>query len=233
MSKTANDQQRKYFDIEKHQYSQDLISKPPLHTQLETNQIICRLKGIDKNSFIIDFGSGTGRITIPLLKNYSVLSVDISNESLTNLKKLAKNIPFRRLRVSTTLPRANKFKAVVGADILHHVDLDYYLPIIHELLEEEGKVVFSEPGGLNPTWYIYLPLFHDWTVEKGVQNCTYHNLGKIFKKYRFRKIKISGLGFFPRPFFNWSRTLCNLNDSLGSLPILKFFAYRYIIEATK
>jgi hypothetical protein len=48
---------------------------------------------------------------------------------------------------------------------------------------------------------------------------------------------VSGLGLLPRPFFNWSKALSALNDALlnealGSLPLIKLFAYRYIIEAS-
>jgi hypothetical protein len=43
---------------------------------------------------------------------------------------------------------------------------------------------------------------------------------------------VSGLGRRPRPFFNWSKALSALNDALGNLPLIKLFAYRYIIEAS-
>lgn len=227
--------QKRFFDKNKNQYKQELIVNPPLHTKLEIEEI---LKRLPKNE-VVDFGCGVGRLTIPLpQRGYVVWAIDISNQSLLELKKLASNL-FKdsktkaKLKVSTTLPTNRKFRSVAGADVLHHIDLDQQLPILRKALTRNGGIIFSEPGGLNLSWYIYLPLFHNWNIEKGVTSCTYPNLIKKLKKHGFRKIKITGLGLLPRPLLNFSKTLCNLNDKLGDLPFFRYFAYRYIIEAMK
>lgn len=230
--------QKQFFDQKEHQYKQDLIIDPPTHTKLEVEKIIKRLPK-DKNLTIVDFGCGSGRLTIPLLqKGYEVWAIDISSQSLLELKKLASNL-FKdnktkaKLKVSTFFPTDMKFRLVTGADILHHIDLDQQLPILQKALKRNGRIIFSEPGGFNLSWYLYLPLFHNWTIEKRVTHCTYFNLIKKLRQHGFRRIKIAGLGLLPRPLFNFSKTLCNLNDKLGDLPFLKYFAYRYIIEAMR
>jgi hypothetical protein len=106
------------------------------------------------------------------------------------------------------------------------------LPAIHDTLRAGGRVIFSEPGGCNPTWYIYLPLTAPWHIEKGVRRCTYFNLRRKLAAHGFGEASVTGLGLLPRPFFNWSKTLSALNDALGNLPLIKLFAYRYIIEAS-
>jgi len=226
--------QSTFFDRKEHQYSTDLILNPPLHTTLEINAIINKIVGLNSMDYVVDFGAGSGRITIPLLKNnFYVYAIDVSKRSLENLRKTAKKLLLHSLETATSLPRNRKFKALVGADILHHIELNKYLPKIFNSLEKGGKVIFSEPCAFNLAWYIYLPIASNWKLERGLINCTYSNLKNTFEKHGFKNVTISGLGLLPRPFFNWSKKLCKLNDWLGNLPILKLFSYRYIIEATK
>ena len=87
----------------------------------------------------------------------------------------------------------------MGTDILHHVDLDAYLPLLRNALRVGGRLVFSEPGGLNPAWYVYLPLTAPWHIEKGVRNSTYFNLRRKLEAHGFRDASVSGLGLLPRP----------------------------------
>lgn len=226
-------EQKQFFDKKKNQYSLNDILSPPIHTKLEIQEVIDRIKKYKTNT-VIDFGAGSGRITIALLRNdFSVLAVDISENSLLSLRNIANELLLTKLQVSSYIPKGKKYNIIVGADILHHIDLDTYLPLFYNSLNKGGRIIFSEPGGLNPTWYIYLPIFYDWNVEKGVINCTYLNLMQKLKRYKFQNIKITGMGFLPRPFFGMSEKICRLNDKMGEVPFLKLFAYRYIIEAEK
>lgn len=225
--------QKDFFDIQDNQYSPDFILNSPFHTKLEVNVLLDRLKHI-KGKLIMDFGAGNGRISIPLLqKGFSVYSIDVSKKSLFNLAKLAKHLKLNNLKLDNHIPSDLKFNAIVGADILHHVDLDEYLPILCNSLKNGGKIIFSEPGAFNLSWYIYLPIASSWNIERGTLNCNYFNLKHKLQKYKYNNINIYGLGILPRPFLNFSKKLCKLNDLLGNFPILKLFAYRYIIEATK
>jgi 2-polyprenyl-3-methyl-5-hydroxy-6-metoxy-1,4-benzoquinol methylase len=225
--------QEEFFDIEEHQYAQALVERPPLHTSREIDAVISRLRQHAGVESVVDFGAGSGRLTIPLLRRrYSVLAVDVSDKSLDKLKRLAQKLSLPPPSTSRQLPRHRRYDAVVGTDILHHVDLDVYLPAIHDTLRAGGRVIFSEPGGCNPTWYIYLPLTAPWHIEKGVRRCTYRNLRRKLAAHGFGEASVSGLGLLPRPFFNWSKALSGLNDALGNLPLIKLFAYRYIIEAS-
>jgi 2-polyprenyl-3-methyl-5-hydroxy-6-metoxy-1,4-benzoquinol methylase len=225
--------QEDFFDIEEHQYAQALVERPPLHTAREIDAIISRLRWHHGVASVVDFGAGSGRLTIPLLRQrYSVLAVDVSDGSLDNLRRLARRLHLPSPPTARRLPQDRRYDAVVGTDILHHVDLDVYLPAIHDALHAGGRVVFSEPGGFNPTWYVYLPLTAPWHIERGVRKCTYRNLKRQLERHGFSEISISGLGLLPRPFFNWSARLSTLNDALGDLPFLKLFAYRYIIAAS-
>lgn len=225
--------QRDFFDISENQYSPDLILKPPFHTQLELEAIQNRLNGLSKG-LIMDFGAGSGRVTFPLLQNgYSIVAVDVSKKSLFNLRSLARKFKYMNLKTAEKIPDGIRFQTIVGADILHHINMDKYLPIFYKSLIKGGKIIFSEPGAFNPSWYIYLPIASKWSVEKEMMSCTYFNLKSKLKKNGYKNIKITGLGIIPRPFLNFLPPLCVFNDNLGNIPILKLFAYRYIVEASK
>jgi len=218
--------QSTFFNNETHQYKRKSIDNPPLHTKFELNLILKTIFKSNSCKKIVDFGAGTGRLTIPLIKaGYNVTAVDVSKKSLSVLQSNVKNNYKNRLKTTHSLVGVRKYDMFVGADILHHIDFDIYFPHFYFSLKQKGRILFSEPGALNISWYIFLPVFVGWEVEKGVLNCTYWNIKNKLKLYGFSNIKITGLGLFPRPFFNWFKKLSQINDWLGSLPVLKWFAY--------
>lgn len=223
--------QKKAFDIKKNRYKNKLIINPPFHTKLEIKEILDKIP--NKKHQIVDFGCGTGRLTIPLLQNnFNVKAVDISTQSIKQLRKNAKNLNLIIKSYSSNFGN-NKYYIIVGADILHHTKIKNSLEIIFNHLKSKGLVIFSEPGAFNLSWYLYLPITVGWNIEKGMTQCNYFNLKRMFIKNNFINIKIQGLGLFPRSLLNWSKSLCKFNDYLGNLPILRLFAYRYIIYAEK
>jgi SAM-dependent methyltransferase len=225
--------QQRYFDVTRHQYPRSSLLEPPLHTELETERILRVLPKLRPEGQIVDLGAGTGRLSIALARaGYAVLAVDISRASLDVLTGVARELRLDAIETADAIP-SGTFPAVVGADVLHHVDLDDYIPRIHAALRPGGKAIFSEPGALNPFWYAYLPLFHDIRVETRLVTCNIPNLRRRFRRHGFREITITGVGVLPRAFFNWSTRACRLHDAAGNWPAVRWFAYRYIIDATK
>ncbi|MBA3276052.1 MAG: class I SAM-dependent methyltransferase [Chloroflexia bacterium] len=234
MDHSGYEDQKEHFDLASHQYPRDAILNPPLHTELEIQGVMNALGGIPAGSHVVDFGAGTGRLSVALAKSgYPVLAVDISDASLATLRDLAEVLDLPSIQTSTTFPDSGPFAAVVGADVLHHVDLDDYLPNLQAVLAEGGKAVFTEPGGMNPIWYAYLSIFYDMKVERRIVHCNLATLRRKFERHGFRDVKISGVGLLPRPLFGWSNAACRLHDRSSNLPILRWVAYRYLIEATK
>jgi 2-polyprenyl-3-methyl-5-hydroxy-6-metoxy-1,4-benzoquinol methylase len=222
--------QKQHFDNEKNRYNVNKIFSPPIHTKLELDQLIGNIpKNID---CVVDFGSGNGRLTIPLLKlGYKVTAVDISVKSLKQLENIVSGLGLKIKKVDS-LTKIIKSKIIVGSDILHHVDICKELNSMNNSLRKNGLIVFSEPNILNPSWIIYFFLKGIWKYERGIMQCSYFNFIKLLRQSNFRSIKIYGLGFFPRVFFK-NKYICKLNDSLGNLPVFRIFAYRYIIVAKK
>ena len=225
--------QTRFFADEKHQYSLDLIQRPPYHTAREVGKVLHRLRDLPTAAAVADFGAGTGRLTIPLLQDgFSVCAIDVSEESLRRLRELAGSLSTGPLRTATDLTESGSFSAIVGTDVLHHIPLDTYVPRFHDALEPGGRVVFSEPAAFNPTWWVYLTLL-GWKDEKGFLNCSIRNLTRVLTRHGFEDVAITGLGLLPRPVFNPIRRLCDLNDAAGNLPFVRHLAYRYVVEARK
>jgi 2-polyprenyl-3-methyl-5-hydroxy-6-metoxy-1,4-benzoquinol methylase len=226
--------QAQYFDMAKNQYPRGAIVIPPKHTAVECQAVLDRLRDVPADGVVIDFGAGTGRLSIPLARaGYSVLAVDVSERSLAVLEETARDLGLHAVDTASTLPGRGSFSAIVGSDVLHHVDLDVQLPRIYGLLREGGKVAFSEPGAFNPSWYVYLAVFHELRVERRIVTCNLLNLRRAFERHGFRNVQITGLGLLPRPLFGWARSACRWHDAVGNWPILRWFAYRYVIQARK
>ena len=218
-----------YFDRRQAQYQEKYILNPPTHTKIEIEKVISY---IPSNLMqVTDFGAGTGRFTIPLLKLFKVKAIDVSRKSLLLLQQTARKMKLgEKLSIGTKL---GKSKMIVGGDILHHIDISQYFPLFFQNLEKGGGIVFSEPNGWNLFWYWLIFSGLDWKEEKGITRINFVNVRKQLKLAGFKEIKIEGLGILPGPLCLNNAILCRLNYWLGSWPLVKFFAYRLIIRARK
>jgi len=225
--------QARFFNIGKHQYPPELIEHPPFHVKAEVRRFLAVLKKNKVRGGLVDFGSGSGRLTIPLLRaGYPLLAVDLSQKSLTNLQNLAHKLNLKNLKTTKRLPRT-PVSAIVGTDILHHLNIQDNLPLFWRSLKKKGFIYFSEPNYLNLSWHIYLRLASSWKVEAGIKQCTYFKIRKYLEQSGFKNIQVQGFGIIPLPLLNWSSRLFNLNLYLSSLPLFKLFSYRFLIFAQK
>lgn len=229
---TTDAVQGAYFDVESNQYARAAVLQPPLHTKLELETVLDRLAGLETGTQVADFGAGTGRLSIPLARvGYAVLAVDISDRSLDALRGIASHAGLDGIETVRELPCAGRLPAIVGADVLHHVDLGECLPRIRASLRSDGRVVFSEPGALNPAWYPFLLLRHDLRIERRIVYNHVWGLRRAFERHGFCDVRIAGLGLLPRPLFRFRESICRRNDAAGNMRVLRWFAYRYIVEA--
>lgn len=225
--------QTEHFKMSEHRYDEQLLMHPPVHVADETERIISLLKKNNVKS-VVDFGCGNGRLSIPLLQaGFHVAAVDISEESLGRLVSVAKKLHCdSHLTVGEGVP-GGQFDAVVGSDILHHVSIGEEMKKMRGALREGGIIVFSEPNFFNISWILFITLFLDWRVEKGIVYCNHFSLRSILKGLAFEKIRFDGFAFIPPPFLNGLSLLRKLNYYVGSLPLLRIFAYRIILSAVK
>jgi len=116
---------------------------------------------------------------------------------------------------------------------LHHIDIKKYFLYFYNHLKKEGKIIFFEPNVFNFSWIVFISLFLNWFEEKGIFQINYFYLIHQLKKSGFKKIKIFGLYFFPPMIFGKNNFLQKINLFLGNLPLLKLFAFRYVIVGEK
>lgn len=233
MIKTRDRIQSEFFDHDKYQYDISKIASPPPHTKDEL-QTLLSLMSQSVGKEVADFGAGSGRVTYFLMRTgYDVTAIDISKNSLENLIKVFETNKQKKPQVSIDFPADLQFGNIVGADILHHIDLDIHLKSFYNHLKKGGKIVFSEPNAFNLAWYVILPLLSSWEVEKGLLDMRYFSLKRKLQSVGFKNIKIIGYGLFPTPVLSFFSPLYKLNLFLSNLPILKLFAYRFMVTAEK
>ena len=99
---------------------------------------------------ILDFGGGTGLLTLPLAKQAkSVTLVDISEKMLEQARLKAeqqdiKNIQFFEQNLLET-PLEQQFDLIVVCRVLHHMpDLDEALSLFHQHLRENGQLLLAD-----------------------------------------------------------------------------------------
>ena len=99
---------------------------------------------------ILDFGGGTGLLTLPLAKQVkSVTLVDISEKMLEQARLKAeqqdiKNIQFLEQNLLAN-PLEQEFDLIVVSRVLHHMpDLDEALSLFHQHLKEDGQLLLAD-----------------------------------------------------------------------------------------
>ena len=99
---------------------------------------------------ILDFGGGTGLLTLPLANQAkSVTLVDISEKMLEQARLKAeqqdiKNIQFLEQDLLKN-PMEQEFDLIVVSRVLHHMpDLDEALSLFHQHLKEDGQLLLAD-----------------------------------------------------------------------------------------
>ncbi len=213
-------------------YSNEKVLKPSYYVQRELDLILAEIKKSGSAS-VVDFGAGAGRLAIEMLRNgYSVSAVEIDRDAIKKLDENAKKIGLeKRLKITKNL--RGRVYIIAGTDVLHHLDLDVYLPLFHKHLLPKGRIIFSEPNPLNIFWWFFIFLFADFQEEFGIKNCSYFSLKKRLMNSGYRKIAIKGLYLLPPQLIFNFKFLERINRRLGENLFLKFFAFRFIVTAEK
>ncbi len=119
------------------------------------------------NKKILNLGSGLGEETVYLAhRGAQVIAIDISKQMLLLTEKLAKRykikkkITYKHANAEKLPFRDGTFDAVVGCNILHHIDIRKSVKEVRRVLKPGGIAVFSEPLIYNPIINIYRTMAH-------------------------------------------------------------------------
>jgi ubiquinone/menaquinone biosynthesis C-methylase UbiE len=139
----------------------DVLSQFEGVTSPEYKEVITSLGNI-KGKKILNLGSGLGEEAVYLaLKEAKVTAIDISTHMLIATRKLAKKykvekkISYRVMDAEKLKFKKNTFDAIVGCNILHHVNIRKTIKEARRVLKPKGVAVFSEPLVYNPIINVY------------------------------------------------------------------------------
>lgn len=130
-------------------------------------ELILEAAGLGPGAQALELGCGTGNFTEAFAKSGArLLAVDISPDLLERAAQ--RNLPVDQVAFQAArfedLDLPNRFDAVIGSSVLHHLELEPALEKILELLRPGGMLAFAEPNLLNPQVFLerklqFLPLF--------------------------------------------------------------------------
>ena len=99
---------------------------------------------------ILDFGGGTGLLTLPLAKQAkSVILVDISEKMLEQARLKAERQEIKNIHLLEQdlleNPLKQEFDCIVVCRVLHHMpDVDVALSLFHQYLREDGQLLIAD-----------------------------------------------------------------------------------------
>jgi ubiquinone/menaquinone biosynthesis C-methylase UbiE len=138
MDQQPHDNSAKYFDfVFERRFG-------AMYNMLTQNNL-SKIKSIALNGKILDFGAGTGRISIPLAKDgYEVTAIDCSSEMLEELRRKAKdqNLNIETHLKLTDLNTKDFDLAIAIFTVLAYVKTQPQLKAVFELVYS-----FLKPGG--------------------------------------------------------------------------------------
>ena len=125
---------------------------------------------IDKNSKILDLGTGTGNFLIMMnsLGYKNLTGVDISDEQIKIAKSLSPDINFVKANLIEYLENnKDKYDLISLIDVLEHFERNeayYFLQLINKSLIQAGRLIIQTPNAISP-WMgavCYGDLTHEW-----------------------------------------------------------------------
>lgn len=229
--------QAAYFDESRHRFHVGRLLDPDTASLIELDTLQ-RHAGLRPGATVIDFGCGNGRVSLHFLRaGYHVIAVDISEKSLQELEDTyaaGKQASWGRLTARTTLPRVD-VDGIVGADVLHHIDVPVRLPELRARLRPGGALAFSEPNGFYPAWYLFLLLERmPWRIERGMTRCTSGNLTRQLRQAGFNRVTVRGHGVLPTRVFNATPGLARMNALIPErVSLMAPCAFRLMVTARR
>ncbi len=197
------------------------------------------------SSRVLDFGCGAdARTAIRLARvGHRVAAIDLSSVAIECARARAaeagvgERIEFRTMNAETLLFEDGFFDAVVGAGVLHHLDLRRSFAELVRVLAPDGRAVFSEPMGHNPVINLYRRRTPEQRTpdEHPFVTADIELAREYFDDVRLTAFVLTSLALVP---FGAARRSKRLVDALNRLdsrlmravPALKGFAWLAVFE---
>ena len=169
--------------------------------------------GPDTSASILDVGAGTGDLLL-LIKQRGYTNIrgfDYSATARHHAASRAIHLEEANLEDPTLANRIkDQFDVVICGEVLEHIfDPQRVLPVLKDLLKDQGKLIITVPNagwwlnGVLLTFFPQLvrlsPAFGVWTH---VNQFTAYSLRKLLESSGLRLVKITGTGYWMAPAVN-------------------------------
>ena len=196
---------------------------------------------LNSSKKILEIGCGSGEFTERwAMKAEHLLAIDVSPELLSLAQRRlsgSRNTAFLCTILEDLNIGSDRFDAIIGSSVLHHLDLRRSLPKLFSLLRHGGMLAFAEPNYLNPQVFL----------ERFCRHLRWFDYVSPDETAFFRpflKLKLVQTGFYPvRIFpFDWLHpktpvcaipTVARLGRFLESQLIVREFAGSLLICAQR
>ena len=200
------------------------------------------LSPVRETTKILEIGCGSGDFTVHLLENLppcAYFGMDISQGLLDVAKRRILNdyVTFLKGNVEELDAQFGTFDVVIGASILHHLNVPKTLQNIHRVLPRAGRILLMEPNMRNPQ--VWLERNVKWVGRK-LQNTEdetafyKREIEDHLKKAGFREVSAEPFDFMhpliPKSLFPLMSKMCL---GLEKIPALREFAGSLLIQGRK
>jgi 2-polyprenyl-3-methyl-5-hydroxy-6-metoxy-1,4-benzoquinol methylase len=114
--------------------------------------LIARGAQLGPGKRVLEIGCGTGLFTGHFAASgASIVAVDVAEEliAIARARHSARAAEFRCAEFET-MSSGERFDAVIGSSVLHHLEIDVAMSKMAALLKPGGRISFAEPNMLNP-----------------------------------------------------------------------------------
>ena len=189
---------------------------------------------------VIEVGCGTGIFTEMLAKlGVHVTAIDISPELLEMARGRGIDPALARFvegRFEDVDFGAERFDAVVGSSVLHHLDVMPALRKALSVLRPGGAIAFAEPNMLNPQIAIQknVPIVKKWAGDSPDETAFFRwRLKKMLEEAGFVDAEVTPFDWLhpatPRPLIG---LVGGLGRAVERIPLLREFAGSVVCRAT-
>ncbi|MCW5908707.1 MAG: class I SAM-dependent methyltransferase [Chitinophagales bacterium] len=195
-----------------------------------------------ENATLLEIGCGTGEVSYWLAQQTKaqVLGTDLCVPFIEDARKkfVLPNLQYEVLDFNNPEQvKGRKFDYIVGNGILHH--LYYKLPAalttLHELLHQNGKIVFLEPNIYNPYCAVIFNIARNWAnLEPDEMAFSKSYITRLLKGAGFGNIQVDYKDFLLPgiPDFLIQPSI-TVGDVLEKIPVVNKVSQSLFIRAEK
>jgi 2-polyprenyl-3-methyl-5-hydroxy-6-metoxy-1,4-benzoquinol methylase len=197
---------------------------------------VIEVAGLATGVSALELGCGTGLFTKLFANSGAKIAAnDISPELIAIARVENPGVEFIQARFED-LPDAQKYDAIIGSSVLHHLELEPALTKCYELLKPGGVLSFAEPNMLNPQVFAERTFLRNVlsTVSKDETAFVRWKLAATLRKHGFEQIRIVPFDWLhplvPEPLIEFTEAVGGI---LERLPLIREFSGSLLISCKK